>query len=428
MVNSGIQPFQNLRRADAPEGARRRRERVGTRASTRAASRRSRPPRRRRRARSWSATRPASPTSTWSRSSTPRAAGRSISTPYPTLLRVEATCAALPAFAAAHPDVQSDAVPAPDRKHDAGRAPPRKFEDRAADLVADLAQLRLARSLLRGEAMTKTPLFLLLPLLAAACGGSSLAALGPARDRAPLRQGPGHRAGGQRRGRGRARRRQPRVRDRHAQALRASQAGNFIFSQTSISTALAMLYAGAATTTAAEMAATLHFTLPPERLHAAFNALDLALTRARGSDAAAFRLGDRQLDLGAGRFRGAAQLPRHAGPELRRRAVRRGLRRRCGGRAPEDQRLGLRSHRGSDPGAVPAGRDQRRSPGWCWPTRSSSTATGRCRSRTTAPNETFHALSGDVSVPTMHGDRNAALWNGTGWNAAALEYVGARRR
>lgn len=31
--------------------------------------------------------------------------------PYPTLLRVEASCASLPAFVAAHPDVQSDARP-----------------------------------------------------------------------------------------------------------------------------------------------------------------------------------------------------------------------------------------------------------------------------------------------------------------------------
>ena len=31
--------------------------------------------------------------------------------PYPTLLRVEAACAALPSFASAHPDAQSDAVP-----------------------------------------------------------------------------------------------------------------------------------------------------------------------------------------------------------------------------------------------------------------------------------------------------------------------------
>ena len=30
--------------------------------------------------------------------------------PYPTLLRVEAACASLPAFAAAHPDAQADAV------------------------------------------------------------------------------------------------------------------------------------------------------------------------------------------------------------------------------------------------------------------------------------------------------------------------------
>ena len=45
--------------------------------------------------------------------------------------------------------------------------------------------------------------------------------------------------------------------------------------------------------------------------------------------------------------------------------------------------------------------------------------------RHNSADETFHAPSGDVSVPTMHGDRNAALWSGTGWNAAALEYVGA---
>jgi maleylpyruvate isomerase len=32
--------------------------------------------------------------------------------PFPTLLRIEAACAALPAFAAAHPDVQPDAPPA----------------------------------------------------------------------------------------------------------------------------------------------------------------------------------------------------------------------------------------------------------------------------------------------------------------------------
>jgi serpin B len=43
--------------------------------------------------------------------------------------------------------------------------------------------------------------------------------------------------------------------------------GNLFFSPESISIALAMTYAGARGDTAAEMAKTLHFTLPPERLH-----------------------------------------------------------------------------------------------------------------------------------------------------------------
>ena len=38
-----------------------------------------------------------------------------------------------------------------------------------------------------------------------------------------------------------------------------------IFSPASISTALAMAYGGASTTTATEMATTLYFSLPPER-------------------------------------------------------------------------------------------------------------------------------------------------------------------
>jgi len=52
---------------------------------------------------------------------------------------------------------------------------------------------------------------------------------------------------------------------------------NLVFSPASISIALAMTYAGAAGTTATEMAQTLHFSLPPDRLHPAFNALDQAL-------------------------------------------------------------------------------------------------------------------------------------------------------
>jgi serpin B len=59
---------------------------------------------------------------------------------------------------------------------------------------------------------------------------------------------------------------------------RAVQAGgNCFYSPYSISLALAMTYAGARDGTAQQMAETLHFTLSQERLHPAFNALDLAL-------------------------------------------------------------------------------------------------------------------------------------------------------
>ena len=52
-----------------------------------------------------------------------------------------------------------------------------------------------------------------------------------------------------------------------------NQTGNLFFSPESISTALAMAYAGARGNTASEMAKTLHFTLPPDQLHPAMGAL-----------------------------------------------------------------------------------------------------------------------------------------------------------
>ncbi len=59
--------------------------------------------------------------------------------------------------------------------------------------------------------------------------------------------------------------------------------GNLFFSPYSISSALAMTYAGARGETARQMASTLHFTLAGDRLHTALNALDLALVT-RGAD------------------------------------------------------------------------------------------------------------------------------------------------
>ena len=65
--------------------------------------------------------------------------------------------------------------------------------------------------------------------------------------------------------------------------------GNLFFSPHSISTALAMAYAGARDETESQMADTLRFELSQDRLHPAFNALDLSLS-ARLDDDGDFRL------------------------------------------------------------------------------------------------------------------------------------------
>jgi serpin B len=70
--------------------------------------------------------------------------------------------------------------------------------------------------------------------------------------------------------------------------------GNLFYSPYSISLALAMTYAGARSDTELQMADTLNFTLPQDRLHPAFNALDLELASrgegAEGKDEKGFRL------------------------------------------------------------------------------------------------------------------------------------------
>jgi serpin B len=77
------------------------------------------------------------------------------------------------------------------------------------------------------------------------------------------------------------------------QALREEN-GNLFYSPYSIFLALAMTYAGARGETEGQMADTLHFILPQDRLHPAFNALDLELARrgegAQGKDSEGFRL------------------------------------------------------------------------------------------------------------------------------------------
>jgi len=69
---------------------------------------------------------------------------------------------------------------------------------------------------------------------------------------------------------------------------------NLFYSPHSISLALAMTVAGARGETERQMADTLHFTLPQDRLHPAFNRLDLELAQrgegAEGKDGEGFRL------------------------------------------------------------------------------------------------------------------------------------------
>jgi len=68
--------------------------------------------------------------------------------------------------------------------------------------------------------------------------------------------------------------------DLYAELARQEE-GNLFFSPYSISTALAMTYAGARGNTAAQMADTLHFTLPPDRLHPAFGTIITDLNDSR---------------------------------------------------------------------------------------------------------------------------------------------------
>ena len=78
------------------------------------------------------------------------------------------------------------------------------------------------------------------------------------------------------------------------QKLREEESGNLFYSPYSISLALAMTYAGARGETERQISNTLHFILPQDKFHPAFNALDLQLTsrgeESSGKDGKGFRL------------------------------------------------------------------------------------------------------------------------------------------
>jgi len=205
------------------------------------------------------------------------------------------------------------------------------------------------------------------------------------------------------------------------QALRAGD-GNFIYAPASISVALAMLYGGAAGATATEIAQTLHFTLPPERLHPAFDALDLALT-APPSNASGFRLSianaawgqqgyqflSTYLDLLAQNYGAGMRLVDFATPEPARQQINQWVADNTdqqitdlipSGAIYPDTRLVLTN-------AVYFNAD------WETPFNPKS------------PHGVFHAPSGDIADATMmSGPENIPLWSGAGFDAAAIPYAG----
>jgi len=212
--------------------------------------------------------------------------------------------------------------------------------------------------------------------------------------------------------------------DLHRQ-LGKQNSGNYIFSQTSISLALAMLYGGAANNTAVQMATALHFSLPPERLHPTFDALELALM-APSSDNGGKAF---QLSIANSLWvqSGAVFLPSYL--DLLAQDYGAGL-------FIEDFVHAYESARGdintwvSDhteqmiPELFPVGSitpDTRLvlanavyfHGDWLFPFKGGS------------PKGTFHAATADVSVPMMSSEQsNASLWSGAGWNAASLTYAG----
>jgi serpin B len=196
-------------------------------------------------------------------------------------------------------------------------------------------------------------------------------------------------------------------------------------SPASISIALAMLYGGSAGTTATEIAQALHFGLPPERLHPAFNALDLALATAPPTgDSGAFRLSIANAIWGQAGF---VFLPSYL--DLLAQSYGAGLRLVDFAAAPEPARATINAWVSDQtnhkipmllpPGSIAS--DTRLVltnavyflGDWATPFDAHS-----------SPG-TFHAPGGDVTVAKMmSGPKHLDIWSGAGWRAAALPYVG----
>jgi serpin B len=201
-----------------------------------------------------------------------------------------------------------------------------------------------------------------------------------------------------------------------------TQSGNLVVSPFSISSALAMLYNGAANETATQMAQALDFSLPLPRLNAAFDALDLALgTPPADAGAAAFQL---SLANGIWVQQGLSILPTFSNALTTSYGA--GLHSADFVTSPEAARAAINSWvadhtQNQIPTLFPAGTIDQTArlvladavyfqSDWTFPFTSSFSAA-------------FQAPTGAVTTPTMSG-APARLWKGAGWNAASLAYQG----
>ena len=211
------------------------------------------------------------------------------------------------------------------------------------------------------------------------------------------------------------------------QALREESEGNLFYSPYSISLALAMTYAGARGETQRQMADTLGFTLSDDRLHPAFNALDLDLAH-RGEGAGAKPTDRFQLNIANALWgqQGFAFLPEFLDVLAQNYGA--GLRILDFVTAPEESRVTINDWvsdqtAGKIPDLIPPGIFNKLTrlaltnaiyfnAGWLFPFKPEDTQDGP-----------FHLLDGDeVTVPMMKQTREGSYAEGEGYQAVSLPY------
>ena len=200
---------------------------------------------------------------------------------------------------------------------------------------------------------------------------------------------------------------------------------SLFFSPHSISTALAMTYAGARAATATQIASALHFTLQPEKLHPAFDAVDLALSsRGTTSDGPGFvlrvvnslwgapqiRFEPSFLDTLAVNYGAGVRLTDFAAnPEAARTAINGWV-----DQQTEDRIKELLPSGSIDPSTVfVLVNAVYFHAGWLVPFEPASTHPA-----------TFHSAAGDVQVDMMSQSGELTYAEGDGWQAVEIPYAG----